>query len=158
MRWVGWLLSVALLAQAAGPTSLVPLDETGLAALLAQQKGKVLLVSFWATWCARCRAEMPALVQLASKLRPNGFVLATVSVDEPEQKQEALALLQQQQVPGPAYWKQAKNDEAFINHVDSKWSGALPASVLYDRQGRKVKTYIGEVDAARLEADIRKVK
>jgi hypothetical protein len=60
-------------------------------------------------------------------------------------------------VPGPAYIKRVGNDEKFIDSVDPKWSGALPALFLYDRQGRKVKSYIGETDMAALEAAVRKL-
>jgi hypothetical protein len=60
-------------------------------------------------------------------------------------------------VPPPAYIKRVKNDDKFIESVDAQWSGALPALFLYDRQGRKVKSYIGETDMAALEAAIRKL-
>jgi thiol-disulfide isomerase/thioredoxin len=46
----------------AAQPKLTAVDESGYQKLLAAQKGKVLLVDFWATWCAACRAEMPDLV------------------------------------------------------------------------------------------------
>jgi thiol-disulfide isomerase/thioredoxin len=141
----------------AGPARLDPLDEAGFRQLLAASKGKVLLVNFWATWCAPCREEMPLLVKLEAAYRARGFRLVTVSADEPEDARQALEFLQKVGVPQPAYIKRAANDDKFITAVDAKWSGALPALFLYDKSGRKVRSFIGEADFKLLETEIRKL-
>ena len=48
---------------------------------LADQRGKVVLVNFWATWCPPCREEMPAMERLWQRQKEHGFVLVAVSVD-----------------------------------------------------------------------------
>lgn len=48
---------------------------------LADQRGKVVLINFWATWCPPCREEMPAMERLWKQHKDNGFVLLAVSVD-----------------------------------------------------------------------------
>lgn len=149
------LLPAAL--RPAGPARLDPLDETSFRRVVAAGRGKVVLISFWATWCAPCREEMPHLVRLESALRSKGFQLVTVSADEPEDAAEALAFLRKTGVPPPAYIKQATNNDKFITAIDRDWSGALPASFLFDREGRKVRSFIGEVDIKILEAEIRKL-
>ncbi len=146
-----------VLAALAWPAGLVPLDETAFQKLIASRKGKVLLVNFWATWCSPCRAEMPQLVKLESSLRAKGFSLAAVSADDPEQETDAFQFIQQSRVPLPAYIKRASDDEKFINAIDPKWSGALPASFLFDRSGRKVRSFIGETDMKDVEAAVRKL-
>lgn len=138
-------------------TSLTPLDEAKYKAVLAANSGKTVLVNFWATWCSPCRAEMPFLAALQDKLRPRGFVLVTVSADEPEQEGDAAAFLTRSGVGGPAYIKRAKDDDRFIRFVDPKWSGALPVSILYDRRGRKAASFVGEVEPAKIEAAVRKL-
>jgi len=137
--------------------SLATVDESGFQKLIAAHKGKVVLYDFWATWCDSCRAELPPLVQLANKLRPQGFELVTISADEPEQAADARKVLKQIAFTGPAYRKQAVNDENFINSIDKSWSGALPALFLYDKAGHKVRSYIGETDIKALEAAVRKL-
>jgi thiol-disulfide isomerase/thioredoxin len=142
---------------AALPAKLPPLDEAGFPKLLASHKGKVVLVDFWATWCEPCRAEMPALAKMAKELAPKGLVVITVSADEPEDNALAVEFLKKAGYDGPAYLKIAKSDDAFINLVDPKWSGGLPAMFLYDRAGKKVKSFIGETEKSVLEAAIKKL-
>ncbi len=158
MKRAGLLILLCAAAlTAAGPDRLIPLDETVLQQVVTAHKGKVLLVNFWATWCAPCREEMPQLVKLDASLRAKGFRLVTVSADEPEDQAQALQFLQKQAVPSPAYLKRAKNDDKFISALDPKWTGALPVSFLYDKSGRKVRSFIGEVSLKDLEAAIRKL-
>lgn len=154
MKFVAILMTAAGLCSAA---DLKPLDEARYAKTVAASKGKVLLVNFWATYCVPCRKEMPQLVALASKYKAKGLEFITVTADEPEQMKEAAAFLDKNKVPAPAYAKQAKDDDKFINMVDPKWSGALPASFLYDRAGRKVRAFFGEIKIAELEAALQKL-
>ena len=111
--------------------SLSPLDEGGFQKLLTAHRGKVILYDFWATWCEPCRAELPQLIRLQAKLKARGFELITISADEPEQVADAEKLLKKSGAPLPAFRKQALNDDKFINAIDPKWSGALPALFLY---------------------------
>lgn len=156
-RLVFLLLFASAALWPAGPARLDPLDEAGYRQLIASSKGKVLLVNFWATWCAPCREEMPQLVKLEANYRAKGLRLVTISADEPEDARQALEFLQKTGVPAPAYLKRAANDDKFITSVDAKWSGALPAIFLFDRAGRKVRSFIGETDLKILESEIRKL-
>jgi len=132
--------------------ALVSLNETGFQKLVSDHKGKVVLYDLWATWC-----ELPQLVRLEAKLRSQGFELVTISADEPEAAADAEKLLKQFAVRGVVYRKQAEDDQHFIDSIDPKWSGALPAMFLYDKTGHQVQAFIGETDIAVIEAAIRKV-
>lgn len=145
-----------LLLPAFGTCALPTLDEAAFQKLVDAHKGKVILYDFWATYCEPCRAELPKLMRLEAKLRSQGFELITISADEPEQAAAAEKVLKQFAVRGPVYRKQAKDDDQFINSIDAKWSGALPALFLYDKAGRKVRSFIGETDMGTVEAAIRK--
>jgi thiol-disulfide isomerase/thioredoxin len=149
---IAWL-AVALPAFCA----LTTVDETSFPKLVAAHKGKVVIYDFWATWCDGCRAELPKLLALEAKLRAQGFELVTISADEPEQDAAAEKFLKKYAVRGPLYRKQPQNDDQFINSIDVKWSGALPALFLYDKSGRKVRSFIGETDMAVVERAIRKL-
>jgi len=152
IRKVTWVLPVALLV-----AMLLPVDETGFQKLTTAHQGKVVLYEFWATWCEPCRAEMPKLIALQAKLKARGFELVTISADEPEQQTTAKKLLTQSGAPAPAYRKEAKDDGKFINAIEGKWSGALPALFLYDRNGKKVRSFIGETEIGVIEVAIQKL-
>ncbi len=155
MRAAALLLASAALVCAAPP--LTPVDEASYRAAIAAAKGQVLVVDFWATWCVPCREEMPKLVRLGEQYRARGVKLLTVSCDEPEQESGAYDFLRGQRAPQPAYIKRAANDEKFIDSVDPKWSGALPGLFVYDRQGKLVKSFVGETDMAALEQVLKKL-
>lgn len=128
-----------------------PIDEKSYPAALAAHKGSVVVVNFWATWCAPCREEMPWLAAMERKYRSRGFRLITVSCDEPEDQRAAEEFLSKAGVGGDAYLKRSISDEKFIESVYEKWSGALPAIFLYDRKGRLARAFIGETEQAALE-------
>lgn len=152
------LLAVGLLSKAWGAgEALTPVDEAALAKLLAAQKGKVVLLDFWATWCSPCLEELPLLVKLEAKLKGRGFVLLAISCDEADEEARVVATLRKAGVKAPYYLKRARNDEAFIDFVDKKWRGALPALFLYDRQGRLRQSLIGETPLGEIEAAIGKL-
>ncbi len=138
----------------AAPERLMPVDEAAFAKLLQANKGKVVLVDFWATWCAPCRAEMPKVAKLSESLKAKGLVVLTISADDPEQEADALKFLKQSGVTAPSYVKRPKDDGKFINAIDAKWSGALPAMFLYDKTGKRIKSWIGETPIAELQKGI----
>jgi thiol-disulfide isomerase/thioredoxin len=145
------LLGLFLLASA----SLTPVDEAAVQKLVNANKGKVLIVNFWATWCAPCREEMPQLLALERRYAPKGVKLVLISADEPGDETSVREFLAAQKAPAPWYLKKSANDDQFINSIDPKWSGALPAMFVYDRAGRRVKTFIGETEMKDLEAAIK---
>ncbi len=154
MRGLAFLLTAAALF---GQAKFQPVDEARYSKLVAEHKGKVLLVDFWATWCKPCRAETPAIVKMAAQLAAKGLDVVAISADEPEAEAAALKFLRENQVPGVPYVKKAADDDKFYATVDAKWSGALPALILYDRTGKKVRTFIGETPTKDIEAVIAKL-
>ncbi len=155
-----WIISLAatlwLKPKSIAAGSLTPLDETAFRRMVSQHRGKILLVDFWATWCSPCRAEMPKLVALFAAQKHRGLDLVTVSCDEPEQESAAAQFVDRQGTPAPHYVRHATSDDDFINAIDPKWSGALPALFLFDRNGQQVKSFIGETDPKLLETAIDK--
>src|ERR1700679_1260709 len=130
-RALAFLFCLPLLAT--GPVlPLVPINESGFQKLVDAHKGKVVLYDFWATWCAPCRAEFPRIAVLADKLRSRGLDVVTLSADEKDHKESPEKFIQMFRGEGPGYLKQADDDDRFINAIDAKWSGALPAMFLYD--------------------------
>lgn len=74
-------LFVILWCAIASAQKLPSVDDAGYSKIVAAHKGKVVLVSFWATWCVPCREEMPALDRLQQKLGGPGFEVLALSID-----------------------------------------------------------------------------
>jgi len=159
MRRLVYLAAAALslAASAAAQLKLTPVDQAGYAKLIASHKGRVVMVDFWATWCVPCRKEMPELAKMSERLRARGFDLVTISADEPDQEAHALKVLKEDGVSPPAYLKKTDDDDEFSASVDAKWSGALPAVFLYDRTGKKARSFIGETPVKDIEAAVEKL-
>ena len=148
------LLAASLLV---AQTKLTPVTEASFQKTLSTHKGKIVLVDFWATWCVPCRAEMPQLVKLAEKLRTRGLDFITVSTDAPENEPAAFKLLMQNAVAAPFYVKHAADDDKFYNLVDPKWSGEMPGMFIYDRSGKRVRSFLGETPVKDIETAIQKL-
>ena len=135
------------------------LDAAGLRSLLAEnkQKGRVVLVNFWATWCVPCREEFPDLVRLQKDLGPRGLTIIGISTDFSGQTAAVEAFLAAAKPNFPNYRKKAGGDEgAFIEAVDHGWGGELPFSVLYGPDGRKLRALSGKHTYAQYREEILK--
>jgi thiol-disulfide isomerase/thioredoxin len=148
------LIGFALLG---AETPLVKVNETLYPKLIAERKGKVVLVDFWATWCVPCRKEMPLVAKLEAKLKAKGFVVVTISSDELDNEPAARAYLKEAGITTTGYIKAPKDDDAFIRQIDPKWGGELPALVLYDKTGKKVKIWKGETAITEIETTVAKL-
>jgi thiol-disulfide isomerase/thioredoxin len=116
--------------------------------------GRVVLVNVWATWCAPCREELPDLARLQRDLEGQGFRLILVSADFASRRSAAAAFLASQGVDSPTFAK-AQGDQEFIDGLDSRWTGALPATLLFDRQGRKVAFWEGKASYGELVGKVK---
>jgi thiol-disulfide isomerase/thioredoxin len=112
--------------------------------LLETHRGKPLLVNFWATWCEPCRDEFPMLNELARAYGPRGLQVLGVSLDEDVDINLVRRFLARMNPVFSNFRKKPGKDEEFINGVHVKWSGALPATFFYDREGRMAATLVGE--------------
>jgi thiol-disulfide isomerase/thioredoxin len=133
-------------------------DAKQLHDLIAGQKGKVVLVNFWATWCVPCREEFPDLVRLEADYRGKGVTVIGVSTDVGKEAAAVEKFLAATN-PGFANYhkKSGGDDQEFIDAVDAKWGGELPFSVLYARDGKKAAVLSGKQSRASLEREIAKL-
>ncbi len=95
---------------------------------LAEQRGRVVMVNFWATWCGPCRQEMPHLNKLYDKYRDSGFVLLGVNIDDNASKATDLATKL-----GLRFPVLLDTDKTVSRLYDM---GSMPATVLIDREGK----------------------
>lgn len=125
-------------------------DFDGKPVSLAQYHGKLLLVNFWATWCAPCLKEMPLLIKAQKQYGARGLQIIGPAMDEAKDVKELAAKLG---VNYPVMADFASADAA-MSTLGNK-QGALPFSVLIDANGMIVKTILGGVHEDDLEALIK---
>ncbi len=95
---------------------------------LADLKGQVVMINFWASWCGPCRQEFPALDQIYAKYKPMGFTLVAINVET--EKADAEKFLSATPASFPILFDPD-------NTVSGKYGvSAMPTTVLVDRQGR----------------------
>jgi len=123
-------------------------------------EGQPVLLHFWATWCAACQTEFPKLKPLLLGLPARGVAVALVSIDTPEQVHVAGAQLDAYGLSAlPSYLLDAPKPEPVAKAIGRpKWDGALPATFLYDRRGKLVRSFIGQVQPAALEKALGRLK
>jgi thiol-disulfide isomerase/thioredoxin len=141
------LAALVLAAAAVLPVETAPLPSPAEAgAILAEVRkpgAAAVLVNVWATWCSPCREEFPDLLHVARELAPDGLRLVLVSVDFPGSEAAARSFLTSQGVDFPTFVR-VGNDEKFVDGLERQWSGAIPATFLYDAKGKLVRFWEGK--------------
>ena len=125
-------------------------DADGNAVNLADYRGKVVLVNFWATWCGPCEAEIPWFIEFEKKYKDQGFAVLGVSMDDDGWKSVR-----------PYVASHKINYRVMIgSEVVSQQFGeieSLPTSFVLDREGRIASNHIGLVDKVDYQNEIVKL-
>ena len=132
------LLALSLPAAAEPAPALAVPTLAGPAFDLAAQRGHVVIVNFWATWCVPCRAEMPMLDAFYKKHKDQGLILLGLSVDTPK------ALDTVKKIAGTVSYPIAVARDAQANGFPA--ANALPITYVIDAQGQISATLVPEAE------------
>jgi len=136
------------------PVALEPLDEAALAALVKNDGDKLLLVNVWATWCGPCVAELPELVAINRMYRHRKFQMATISIDEPDQKADALKVLEDKHVSSTNYISTIASRDRLAELLDTQWQGPVPYTLLISPGGKVIYRQSGPLEPLELRRAI----
>ncbi len=109
--------------------------------------GKVLYITFFATWCPPCKEEVPVLVDLQKRLAESGFTVIGFSVDQ-KGMDRVRSFVKAKDINYPVLMADMQTN------MDFGGVYTIPASFLVNRSGNVVKSYIGYVEHSVLEKDI----
>lgn len=127
-------------------TNISVVREKEIKSIISKRDGKLLLINIWATWCAPCREEFPDLVKIYSKYK-NKVDIVGISVDYPDEvNSKILPFVKKNKVNFPIYVNGIRSSDNFINLFDIDWNGAIPATFIYDKNGKQVKKLFGKED------------
>lgn len=112
--------------------------------VLDAERGKVVLLNLWATYCAPCLKEIPELVSLERELGRRGLVVIGVAMDEPNALDRVVRPFHAKYFPRFRTYQRSESDlDAIPNVVDAGWNQALPTTYLIDRKGRSQRRVQG---------------
>jgi peroxiredoxin len=114
--------------------------------------GQVVLVNFWATWCAPCREEMPMLMELHEDYRDAGLEVVGIAIDDVQRARDFVAELD---IRYPNLV--GATDVMATMQLYGNASGTLPYSVLIDREGLVRWTKLGVLEQTELEQEIERL-
>lgn len=143
-----------------------PMRSAPLAAILAEAKASrapLVLVNVWATWCDPCREELPDLLRVYREHRGQGLRLVMISADDAEARAQAGETLARaaaragvgRELDASSYLKD-DDDMKLIDGLDPRWSGALPATFLFDAAGRRLRSWLAPITFADVDPEIRR--
>jgi thiol-disulfide isomerase/thioredoxin len=121
---------------------------------LSDYRGKVVMVSFWATWCEPCQVELTQVQKLWDRYRERGFELVAINVDPPDAQSAVRDMVRRYRYSFPIL---LDSSSEVVNRFNPKME--LPFSILFDARGQVSATHQGFVpgDEAVIEDEIRKL-
>lgn len=122
-------------------------DMNGADYQLKDLKGKVVLVNFWASWCAPCLAEIPEFIKVREEYHDKGFEIVGISTDDTPEQLKAFA--EKYKTNYPLLQVTAEVEEAFGPVF------GLPTSVLVARDGSVCKRHFGPLSKEQLEKELK---
>jgi len=139
------------------PTSKVEIiDYKGLEQLLNKKDGKTYIVNFWATWCKPCVEELPSFEKLYKNYKNQNVELILVSLDFPKQlEKRVIPFIKKHDLKGKTVLMADPDQNTWIPKVSPEWSGAIPATIIYDKNTRKF--YEQSFTYSELEAELLKI-
>jgi len=123
----------------AQPTEDIPtLDYKQLKPWLNKQNNKTYVVNFWATWCAPCVKELPYFEKIHKTYNDDNVEVILVSLDFPKKKESSLIpFVKKKNIQSKVLHLDDTNEQFWIGDIAESWSGAIPATLIYNKDQRQ---------------------
>ena len=113
------------------------IDREGISELIQKSNDTTYVINFWATWCSPCVKEIGYFEELHRQSGTSKLQVILVSLDFPNQKERRVVpLLEEKEISAPVKLVTDLNYNEWINLVDPSWSGALPATLIFNSDKR----------------------
>ncbi len=116
---------------------------------VSQWQGKVIVVNFWATWCTPCREEIPEFIEAQKKFGEQGLVIVGIAIDQLDKVKmfsEEFGINYPVLVGGMGTWS--------LLEATGNQRSALPYTIVLNRAGEIVDSYLGRINLKKLESQI----
>ena len=119
-------------------SKMTSLNYEQLKPLLHKKDDKTYVVNFWATWCAPCVKELPAFEELNKNYKDKNVEIVLVSLDFPKQvESRLLPFIKKKNIQSKVLHFDDANEQFWIKDIAEEWTGALPATIIYNAKNRK---------------------
>jgi len=113
------------------------IDSDELATLSSKSSDTTYVINFWATWCSPCVKEIVHFEELHAKRGNSKLKVVLVSLDFPNQvEKRVLPFVEQKEISAPVKIMTDLDYNAWIERIDKSWSGAIPATLIYNKDRR----------------------
>ena len=130
-------------------------DYYGLESILNRKDDKTYVVNFWATWCAPCIKELPYFEKIDKEYENQNVEVVLVSLDFPKKYESQLRpFINKHQLRSELYALNDMNSNYWIPKVEENWSGAIPATLIFNSNKRQF--YEQSFNYEELETEIQK--
>lgn len=142
-RWTLWVFFFAGCASGQQPNQPIKVGHDEIMQAVKESDAKIVVVNFWSTWCAPCVEEFPELVRFGKEHGSDGVKVIFVSADMEDEIANVQQFLQKQGISGKSYLAVGDQNE-LIQAFNSDWSGGMPATFIFDGQGKQLDFWEGK--------------
>lgn len=130
-------------------------DTAAIAALMKETLGKVTVVNIWATWCPPCVHETPDLVTFYNETDRDQVAFVSISADDVAEIDGEIPKFQRNlDISFPIHVLNERDQEGLDAALRTPFEGALPTTIIYDRQGNAIDTVMGAITLDELRAKV----
>jgi len=147
------LCSSSVFSQSVESVKLVDLQK-----IIQGAGDRVLVINFWATWCAPCIKEIPYFEKLNAEDKNAEVVLVSMDYDLDPNTDKVNRFVTRKKIKSRVLVLTENDPNSWIEKIDKRWSGALPATLVVNRKTGKRELTQGELGEGELEKLIAKVK
>lgn len=120
------------------------IDAQKLRGLINDRKGKTLFINVWATWSEPCVREIPEINKLYNEYSEKGIDFLSISVDLTSKIDSVvLPFIKKHDINFPVYVVEEKSGSEVMKILDPRWSGGIPASFIFNKDGRRMIFVLG---------------
>jgi thiol-disulfide isomerase/thioredoxin len=145
------LSSLAASAQKAQPVKLKELQE-----IIKKQSDQILIINFWATWCAPCIKELPFFEKLNADKKAE-VILVSMDYDLDPNIEKVDRFVSRKKLQSKVLILTESNPNSWIEKIDKQWSGALPATLIINTKKGTRQFVQGELGEGELEKLLLKI-
>ena len=153
---ITFALAVGIGSLNAQPAEMVKIED--LQKMVEGKSGKILVINFWATWCAPCIKELPLFEQMNASRNDVEVSLVSIDLDLDPNPDKVYRFIDRKKLKSTVYILDERDPNTWIDKIDKSWSGAIPATLVVNLMNGKRKFVEKELKEGDLEDIINSVK